>query len=158
MGNDIRYVHTNLIAKDWKKLAQFYVDVFGCIPVYPERDLSGDWIDKMTMIPGVKIRGIHLRLPGNENGPTLEIFQYNEALGDNKHSINNYGFGHIAFHVSDVEDTVSKIIAHGGGKYGELTETKIEGIGIIKAIYATDPEGNIIEIQNWRKRATGYEL
>jgi predicted enzyme related to lactoylglutathione lyase len=25
-----KYVHTNLIAKDWKKLAKFYTDVFGC--------------------------------------------------------------------------------------------------------------------------------
>ncbi|MDP4224690.1 MAG: VOC family protein [Bacteroidota bacterium] len=152
MKNEIRYVHTNLVAKDWKRLAQFYIDVFGCIPAYPERDLSGNWIDKMTMISGVKIRGIHLKLPGYENGPTLEIFQYSKASGDNTHSINNYGFGHLAFHVSDVEDTVRKIISHGGGKYGELAETKIEGIGIIKAIYSTDPEGNIIEIQNWRKK------
>lgn len=151
MEQQIRYVHTNLIAKDWKKLAQFYIDVFGCIPTYPERDLSGDWIDKMTTITRVKIRGIHLRLPGYDNGPTLEIFQYNEASGDQLHSINNYGFGHIAFHVSNVEETINKIIAHGGCRYGESVEKEIEGLGIIKAVYTTDPEGNIIEIQNWRK-------
>jgi len=37
-----RYVHTNLIAWDWKRLAAFYQDVFGCVPVPPERDLSGE--------------------------------------------------------------------------------------------------------------------
>jgi predicted enzyme related to lactoylglutathione lyase len=25
-----RYVHTNLIAADWQRLARFYCDVFGC--------------------------------------------------------------------------------------------------------------------------------
>ncbi len=25
-----RYVHTNLIARDWRTLADFYVGVFGC--------------------------------------------------------------------------------------------------------------------------------
>src|SRR5678815_5648625 len=29
----VRYVHTNLIARDWRALARFYEDVFGCVPV-----------------------------------------------------------------------------------------------------------------------------
>ena len=33
-----RYVHTNLIARDWRELARFYVEVFGCELVPPERD------------------------------------------------------------------------------------------------------------------------
>jgi predicted enzyme related to lactoylglutathione lyase len=153
MNNEIKYVHTNLIAKDWKKLAQFYIDVFECEPTYPERDLFGEWIDKMTGIADVKIRGMHLKLPGYDHGPTLEIFDYNKASNLQKSSIiNDYGFGHIAFHVTNVEDIIEKIIAHGGSKYGELIVKEIHGMGILKAIYAMDPEGNIIEIQNWSKK------
>ena len=33
-----RYAHTNLIARDWRRLSDFYVRVFGCVPVPPERD------------------------------------------------------------------------------------------------------------------------
>ena len=33
-----RYGHTNLIAKDWRALASFYQEQFGCTPVPPERD------------------------------------------------------------------------------------------------------------------------
>ncbi len=152
MRNEIKFIHTNIIAKDWKKLAQFYIDVFECEPVYPERDLYGDWIDKMTKITDVKIRGIHLKLPGYDNGPTLEIFGYNELSEKTDTPLINYqGFGHIAFHVSDVEKTLEKLIAKGGEKYGELIEKEITGLGIIKAIYARDLEGNIIEMQNWKK-------
>jgi len=152
MRNEIKFVHTNIIAKDWKKLSQFYIDVFECEPSYPERDLSGDWIDKMTKIPDVKIKGIHLKLPGYDNGPTLEIFEYNSASETtNEQLINDLGFRHIAFHVSDVEETMIRLIVNGGEKYGELIEKEIKGLGIIKAIYARDPEGNIIEIQNWKK-------
>jgi hypothetical protein len=50
-----------------------------------------------------------------------------------------------------VEDITDRLIANGGALYGELVEKEIKGIGIIKAIYVTDPEGNIIEIQNWKK-------
>ncbi len=153
MRNKIKYVHTNLIAKDWKKLSQFYIDVFKCRPIYPVRDLSGEWIDNMTKISDIKIKGIHLKLPGYENGPTLEIFEYSKASKiTNDSFINDFGFSHIAFHVDNVEDTIERLIAKGGTKYGELTEKEIKGIGILKAIYAIDPEGNIIEIQNWKKK------
>lgn len=153
MKNEIKYVHTNLVAKDWKKLAQFYIDVFECVPTYPERDISGIWIEKMTQIDNARVRGIHLKLPGYINGPTIEIFEYNiAASSDVPQQINKYGFGHIAFHVTDVEETVEKLITEGGSKYGELVETEIQGVGNLKAIYAKDPEGNIIEIQNWKKK------
>ena len=36
-----KYVHTNLIARDWKRLVRFYFEVFGCEPEGPERDMRG---------------------------------------------------------------------------------------------------------------------
>lgn len=147
---NVKYVHTNIIAKDWKKLSQFYIEVFDCIPVYPERDISGEWIDKMTNIDGVRIRGIHLRLPGYENGPTLEIFQYEpEHLKFEKQKITKQGYGHIAFHVDNVKGVLQKLIQNGGRSLGDLVRKEIEGIGLLTAVYAEDPEGNFIEIQNW---------
>ena len=77
-----RYVHTNLIARDWRSLARFYQDVFGCVPVPPERDLSGPEMEAGTGIAGAHLHGIHLRLPGHgDAGPTLEIFSYNHTGG-----------------------------------------------------------------------------
>ena len=152
MTNKIKFVHTNLIAKDWKRLAQFYIDVFDCVPVYPERELEGGWIDRITKIPNVTINGIHLQLPGFQDGPTLEIFQYSpESATDNNPVINDPGFSHIAFHVDNVEEVLQRLIVHGGQAYGELIEKEFAGIGLLRVIYATDLEGNIIEIQNWRK-------
>ena len=73
-----RYGHTNLIAKDWRALARFYEQHFGCIPVPPERDYKGPDLDRGTGIRGAELRGAHLRLPGHgADGPTLEIFNYN---------------------------------------------------------------------------------
>jgi hypothetical protein len=76
----IRYVHTNLIAKDWKKLSLFYQRVFGCRPVPPERDLRGPWLDRLTDLRDAHITGEHLLLPGYEDClPTLEIFSYDRT-------------------------------------------------------------------------------
>jgi predicted enzyme related to lactoylglutathione lyase len=33
MSAEIKYVHTNIIAKNREKLAGFYIDVFNCKPV-----------------------------------------------------------------------------------------------------------------------------
>ena len=153
MNNSVKYVHTNLVARNWEKLAQFYIDVFNCEPIYPERDLSGEWIDRITMISEAHIEGIHLRLPGYENGPTLEIFRYeNNDSKENKKNINQYGFAHIAFHVDDVDEVLERFLEHGGSKYGQLVEKEMKGLGILTIIYAKDPEGNIVEIQNWKQK------
>jgi len=73
-----RYVHTNIIAKDWRRVSQFYQTVFRCRPLPDgERDIKGEWIDRMTGISSVHIKGEHLLLPGySEDHPTLEIFSY----------------------------------------------------------------------------------
>ena len=98
MIQDARYVHTNLIARDWRSLANFYCSVFGCAVVPPERDFAGPAIEAGTGIPGAVLRGVHLRLPGHgTDGPTLEIFNYSSLAEGTGAQVNRPGFGHIAF-------------------------------------------------------------
>ena len=147
-----KYVHTNLIAKDWRKLADFYESLFGCTPVPPERDLSGEGMDAGTGIPNVHVWGEHLRLPGwGENGPTLEIFNYNVLEKGGKKVVNHPGFGHIAFSVDDVVIAREAVLAAGGSPVGEVVTVKIATGASVTWCYVTDPEGNIIELQSWSK-------
>lgn len=91
-----------------------------------------------------------MRLPGfGENGPTLEIFEYLESEPSLPSAANRKGFGHIAFHVDDVEETARTVIAKGGKTIGELTTREVPGVGVLTFVYMADPEGNIIEIQHW---------
>ena len=146
----MKYIHTNIIAKDWRKLANFYIKVFKCKEVLPKRDLKGKWIEKGTTIEDVHIEGVHLRLPGyDDNGPTLEIFQYNKSISQHLRKINRQGFAHIAFSVDDVESALNAVIAAGGDKLSEIINHDIPGIGKITFVYATDPEGNFIELQKF---------
>ena len=144
-----RYAHTNLIARDWRALAAFYQNVFGCAPV-AERDLKGEWLDDATSLSGARIRGIHLRLPGyGDEGPTLEVFQYDDQLAPCVTAPNRPGFGHIAFAVDDVSAACAAITAAGGSLVGKIVTVGIPGAGEIVFAYAADPEGNIIEVQQW---------
>jgi predicted enzyme related to lactoylglutathione lyase len=145
-----KYVHTNLIARDWKKLVRFYGDVFGCEPKGPERDMSGTWLDDVTSLRDAHLTGVHLRLPGYEDdGPTLEIFSYDKLLECNPPAANRCGFAHIAFAVDDVDRALPSVIAAGGGALGKVAATDVEGVGHLRVVYAQDPEGNIIELQKW---------
>ncbi len=160
MSISAHYTHTNLIAHDWRRLAAFYQEVFGCTPVPPERDLHGAWLESATGIPAAHLRGVHLRLPGcGEHGPTLEIFQYENTLGHgDPPAANRAGLGHLAFAVEDVPAACQAVLAAGGGMLGEIVSVEVTGAGWIIFAYAADPEGNLIELQRWAPSLTGNRV
>jgi catechol 2,3-dioxygenase-like lactoylglutathione lyase family enzyme len=145
-----KYVHTNLTARDWRRLARFYTEVLGCVPKPPERDLSGDWLDRLTSLENAHLTGLHLFLPGFEgDGPTLEIFSYGSMVPRSQPVANEPGFGHLAFLVDDVDAALAAVIAAGGGAVGDVSRTEVAGVGNLRVVYARDPEGNIVELQRW---------
>ncbi|MBN1777068.1 MAG: VOC family protein [Clostridiales bacterium] len=147
-----RYVHTNIVAKDAEKLIAFYKSVLGLQSIHQTRDLRGAWLDKLTGLKAAHITGEHLLLPGyGENGPTLEIFQYDEFAEDISRKINRPGFAHIAFETDDVEKTLNALLRAGGSAVGETISTVYSDGRTLTVVYARDPEGNSIELQSWRQ-------
>lgn len=148
----MRYVHTNIISNDWKRLADFYVKVFQCELVPPIRNQSGEWLSKGTGVQNAKLQGAHLLLPGyGKSGPTLEIYQYQKIEDQDIINPNTKGFGHIAFEVNDVEKVVLELEKYGGERFGAISSRIIDDVGKITFVYARDPDGNLIELQNWEK-------
>lgn len=146
----IKYVHTNIISEDWRKLMRFYIDVFDCVPVPPQRSQSGQWLDQGTGVSEAHLEGMHLRLPGHgEQGPTLEIYSYKKMEDKLPPAANRKGIGHLAFEVDDVHRVLQKLLDFEGSTLGRVSSRQIEGLGTITFVYAADPEGNIIELQNW---------
>src|SRR5262245_52621094 len=149
MAIDAAYAHTNLVARDWKRLARFYQDIFGCTPVLPERDLAGPDLARGTGVSNARIRGMHLRLPGSgDHGPTLEVFEYEKPASDIARAVNRPGFGHIAFRVASVASARDEVLAHGGSAVGDVVTTHVSDDLAITWCYVTDPEGNIVELQS----------
>jgi catechol 2,3-dioxygenase-like lactoylglutathione lyase family enzyme len=147
-----KYVHTNLIARDWRELVRFYVEAFGCEPVLPQRDQQGPWLDAATGLSRAHLQGMHVRLPGGgPDGPTLEIYSYDDVRARPLPMPNDAGYGHVAFSVEDVSDALHDVVEHGGTALGQIATTTVPGVGDLEVIYARDPEGNIIELQAWRR-------
>lgn len=145
-----RFGHVNLTGRDWRRLAAFYGDVFGCLPVPPERDYRGPDLDAGTGLVGAHLTGAHLRLPGGgETGPTIEIYQYDDVAVHPGPAANRPGWGHVAFQVPDVAAALSAVLDAGGGRVGEVVTLQTSDGRQVTWCYATDPEGNIVELQAW---------
>lgn len=145
----MKYVHTNIIARDCQKLIEFYKEVFQCKSVGETRDLRGEWLDRLTGIPDAHITGEHLSLPGYEvGGPTLEIFSYDE-MEDSGIAVNKCGLAHLAFEVDDVEKTLQLLLQKGGKQLGDVVRTEYADGRKAVFVYAADCEGNIVELQSW---------
>jgi len=158
MVEGARFVHTNLVARDWRALAGFYERVFGCLPVPPERHFAGATLEAGTSVPGARLDGLHLRLPGHgENGPTLEIFTYDPLFEAAPPRVNRPGLGHIAFEVDSVAAAKGVVLAAGGAPVGETVTLITEDGRRVTWCYVTDPEGNIIELQSWRSGGAAAE-
>lgn len=145
-----KYVHTNIIAADWRKLVNFYTYVFGCVFVPPERDYSGDALDSGTGLVSAHLQGAHLRLPGwGDDGPTVEIYSYDALEPRLQLAVNRPGIGHLAFEVDDVNAASKEVLANGGRKVGEVITLTTKVGTQVTWCYMTDPEDNIIELQSW---------
>jgi catechol 2,3-dioxygenase-like lactoylglutathione lyase family enzyme len=145
-----RFGHVNVIANDWRRLADFYQRVFGCEPVPPERDYGGADLERGTAVAGATLRGVHLRLPGlGDTGPTLEIYTYGENVAGGVATANRTGWGHVAFAVNDVPTAREAVLENGGAEVGEVVTLQTADRRRVTWCYVADPEGNLVELQSW---------
>ena len=145
-----RYGHTNLVARDWQRLAAFYAELFGCVAVPPERDYRGRDLEAGTGVRDAALRGVHLRLPGHgDDGPPLEIYTYEHGPQPLPPAANRPGWGHIAFVVDDVAAGRQAVLAAGGSAVGDVVTLETADGRSVTWCYVTDPEGNIVELQAW---------
>ena len=145
-----RFGHVNVTGADWRRLAAFYTEVFGCELVPPERDIQSDDLDRATGLTGAHLTGAHLRLPGHgPEGPTIEIFQYDAVEPGPPTKVDRGGWGHVAFQVPDVPAALEAVLAAGGGRVGDVITTTTATGRRVTWCYATDPDGNIVELQAW---------
>jgi len=145
-----RFGHASIVATDWRRLADFYTDLFGCEFVPPERDYRGPDLARGTGVRDAALRGVHLRLPGHgPDGPTLEIYTYKDIEDRPPPVANAHGLAHLAFGVDDVDGARAAVLTAGGRAVGDIVTLETADGRRVTWCYVTDPEGNIIELQSW---------
>lgn len=132
--------HIGLVARHTESLVRFYTRVFN-LKVSDRRIETGSFIEKLVGIPDAQLEWAKL---ADANGIILEILHYRsqDDFGTTARDTTKPGAFHVAFTVEDAA-LVHHIVEQAGGGAGPL-QTNPEGTVLV--FYATDPEGNQIEI------------
>ena len=88
-------------------------------------------------------------LPPCRQGRRQPVHLVSRLDGVSVRAVNRPGLTHIAFLVEDVAAAQDAVIAAGDGAVGEIVSLGVSDSGTVTFLYATDPEGNIIELQSW---------
>lgn len=148
----MRLSHVSLTARHADRLSAFYKGVFGFVDRRPPKRLSGEIVSRGNGLPNSNIYAIWLRFPG-DTGPFLEIMEYDDAPAGRSFpvvhvapAVNALGYGHLAFEVQDLNETLEKVLQLGGTLQGQVTNFGREDSPYL-IVYMRDPEGNILELE-----------
>ncbi len=141
----MKFGRVSMVARDTDRLADFYKAVFGCKDTGERRHLSGERVSRGNGVPGCEIYAAWLSLPGVD-GPFLEIFQYKTIEERATPPVNQPGYGHISFHVEDIQAAVDAVMAAGGAPLGQITDLGTPEAPVL-CVYVRDPEGNVVELE-----------
>lgn len=134
--------HVALHTPDIARLARFYIEVVGFVPVEESRISWSDNadIDQIINVPGSASQTMLLRA-GNSY---LELFQYSQpaARGGEPLRPQDHGYTHICLDTDDIEADYERLTAG-----GMTFHRKPVDLGEIQTVYGKDPDGNIIELQ-----------
>lgn len=147
--------HVNIVVRDLDRMVAFYRDVLG-LEVTKDVTISGEWIDRVVGLRGVRGRVVYLSLP---SGPRIELIQYQSPPGasapENRVS-NTLGIRHFAFDVADLDAAAAKLRQANVELLSEVQrvpDTQVTYAGGVRKrlVYFRDPEGNLLELCEYRK-------
>jgi catechol 2,3-dioxygenase-like lactoylglutathione lyase family enzyme len=145
--------HVNIVVEDLPRMTAFYRDALG-MEVIREVTIRGDWIEAITLLPGVKADVVYLQPP---TGPPLELIAYRSPEGARPNDLekpNTKGLRHLAFLVDDLDGAVESVRNAGGDVLAPIQAvptTQAEfGTRQKWIVYCRDPEGNLLEFCDYR--------
>ncbi|NVK34004.1 MAG: glyoxalase/bleomycin resistance/dioxygenase family protein [Rhodobacteraceae bacterium] len=140
--------HISLTARDANSLSAFYKYVFGFIDRRAAKRISGKAVSRGNGLNNSNIYSIWLTLPDDE-GPFLEIMEYSETIERRLPMVNEPGYGHLAFEVRNLNETIKTVLQHGGALQGQITNFGTDAKPHL-LVYVRDSEGNILELEQVR--------
>ena len=146
--------HVNLVVRNLKQMTAFYRDALGFV-VTKQVTISGAWIDETVGLHGVEADVVYLDLP---SGPRIELINYRMPVGVEQAVANRpnvFGLRHMAFRVSDIDSLTEKLIAAGVEFQSDIksvpnSQVQYSGGVRKRLVYFRDPEGNLLELCEYR--------
>jgi catechol 2,3-dioxygenase-like lactoylglutathione lyase family enzyme len=133
--------HIGLVVSDLEKSLNFWCDTLGFV-VSRQMEESGPHIDAMMGLKGVRVTTAKLSAP---DGNLLELLFFHSHKDKPNWEGKPYSTGltHIALTVQDLDETCLRL-QHAGVTFP--AEPQRSPDGLVKVIYATGPEGVLLEL------------
>ena len=132
--------HTGIVVEDLEASLNFYRNLLG-FKINKQMEESGEYIDKMSALDGVKVTTIKMAAP---DGQLIELLFYHSHLNKPKpRQLHDIGLSHLAFTVDDVDHTYDKLKAQ-GIKFNSPPQLSPDGYA--KVTFCMAPEGTLIEL------------
>ena len=133
--------HIGLVVSDLQNSIKFWCEIMGFL-VIRQMEESGPHIDLMMGLKNVKVTTVKLSAP---DGNLLELlcFHSHPTKARWEGSPFSTGFTHIALTVNDLEETCRRLKLFGVSFPAEPQKSPDGGV---KVIYATGPEGVLLEL------------
>lgn len=139
--------HVSIHVRDLDAMARFYCEAFG----FEDTGFRGGWevspeIDEIVGVYGSSAAS-RMLIAGN---CYLELFHYTRPDPvDSAAPCEPYrnGYTHFCVDVTDIEAEAERLASLGMTFDRPHGQAKPVDVGIVKAIYGRDPEGNLIELQ-----------
>jgi catechol 2,3-dioxygenase-like lactoylglutathione lyase family enzyme len=146
----MRLDHVNIVVTDMSRAEQFYGGVLGLRRGF-ERLLEGEWIERVTGLPGARA---HCVFYETEGGGRVELLQYLTPTGEPL-PVNSLpqtpGVRHLAFKVDDLDALCTRLQAAGVPLGSPPVEVpfRVADSGRKRLCYFHDPEGVLLEVAEY---------
>lgn len=138
--------HLNIVVTDMARSVSFYEAVLGLVPVM-DRDLSGDWFERVTGLAGASARCVILDAPGG--GCRVELLQFrppSPPTAPPPFTPATIGLRHVAIRVSDLDGCLAIL----KDRFGQSVTPVQVPRDIVKSgkrmCYIRDPDGAMVEL------------
>jgi len=138
----------------WPKCLEFYTKILGFTQVAPVRDMSDNKpMQEMLGVPNAHFRQAMLNIPGGPSYgthvPMIEIWEITKSTPLDKTLVANpaanlQGKGYNAYRVTDLNAIVARLKAAGVKFVSKTIWNGTQG-----GIYAIDPDGQIVELDQY---------
>jgi len=146
--------HVNIVVHDLESMVEFYRSVLG-FAITKRVTISGPWVDATVGLHNAIGDVVYLELP---NGPRVELLRYIQPAGANPPGLdqsNTRGLRHIGFRVNDIDAAMDKLKSAGVRPLSPVQtvpDSQVTYAGGVRKrlVYFRDPEGNLLELCEYR--------
>jgi glyoxylase I family protein len=146
----MRLDHVNIVVADLARAEWFYGELLGLRRGF-ERLLEGEWIERVTGLPGARA---HCVFYEPEGGGRVELLQYLSPRGEPlaRGSLpHTPGIRHLAFQVEDLDGLCERLRVAGVTLVSPPVEVpfRVADAGRKRLCYFHDPEGVLLEVAEY---------